>query len=86
MRRGAAPLVPTDGDMDAYLEGEGIYGSSTFSSPPGAQERGRHLHPPFLRAEEAPGKGLRPTALTAEIRAASDPQALFDEKMNARSD
>ncbi len=78
------PLVPTDEDMDAYLEEEGIYRvKHILLSTRHENEDGTYTA--FSEAEEAQVKA-EADALTAEIRAASDPQALFDEKMNARSD
>ncbi len=78
------PLVPTDESMAAYLEESGTYRvKHILLSTRHENEDGSYTA--FSAEEEAEVKA-EAEALTAELRAADDQEALFDEKMKERSD
>lgn len=78
------PLVPTDESMAAYLEESGTYRvKHILLSTRHENEDGSYTA--FSAEEEAQVKA-EAEALTAELRAAGDQEALFDEKMKERSD
>ena len=78
------PLVPTDESMAAYLEESGTYRvKHILLSTRHENEDGSYTA--FSAEEEAKVKA-EAEALTAELRAADDQEALFDEKMKERSD
>lgn len=84
------PLVPTDEEMDAFLEAEGLHQVkhillSTRRETGETNEYGYPVYEDFSEEEAAQVKA-KADALVAEIRAASDPAALFDEKMNELSE
>lgn len=84
------PLVPTDEEMDTFLEAEGLHQVkhillSTRRETGETNEYGYPVYEDFSEAEAAQVKA-KADALVAEIRAASDPAALFDEKMNELSE
>lgn len=84
------PLVPTDEEMDAFLESEGLHQVkhillSTRRETGETDASGYPVYEDFSEAETAQVKA-QADALVAEIRAADDPAALFDEKMNELSE
>ena len=84
------PLAPTDEEMDAFLEAEGLHQVkhiflSTRRETGETDEYGYPVYEDFSEEEAAQVKA-QADALVAEIRAAADPAALFDEKMNALSE
>lgn len=84
------PLVPTDEEMDAFLESEGLHQVkhillSTRRETGETDSSGSPVYEDFSEAETAQVKA-KADALVAEIRAADDPAALFDEKMNELSE
>lgn len=84
------PLVPTDAEMDAFLASEGLHQVkhillSTRRETGETDSYGYPVYEDFSEEEAAQVKA-KADALVAEIRAASDPAALFDEKMNELSE
>lgn len=84
------PLVPTDEEMDSFLSEEGLHQVkhillTTRRETGETNEYGAPVYEDFSEAETAQVKE-QADALVAEIRAAEDPAALFDEKMNELSD
>ena len=83
-------LAPTDESMDAFLEGEGIYRVkhillSTRRETGETDEYGYPVYEDFSEEEEAAVE-QEAQSIVAELRAADDLEASFDEEMNARSD
>lgn len=77
-------LAATDEKMDEFLESQGIYRvKHILLSTREEQEGGKFV--PFSPEKEAEVKA-EADALVSELRAASDLETLFDERMNARSD
>lgn len=84
------PLVPTDEAMDAFLEEEGFYRVkhillSTRRETDEKDANGYPVYENFSEEETAKVKA-EADALVTELRAADDKEALFDQKMKARSD
>ena len=78
------PLTPTDEEMDAFLEEQGLYQvKHILLSTRKENEDGTYT---AYSAEEEAQVKAEADALVAELRAADDPEALFDEKMKERSD
>lgn len=78
------PLMPTDEEMDAFLEEQGLYQvKHILLSTRKENEDGTYT---AYSAEEEAQVKAEADALVAELRAADDPEALFDEKMKERSD
>lgn len=80
-------LDPEDAEMDAFLEEQGIYNAKhilvAFENSTGTDETTGY--PTYSDAEKA-AKKAEAEELLAQIRAAGDPAAKFDELMNAYSD
>lgn len=84
------PLVPTDEDMAAFLEEAGLYRVKhiLLSTRRETGEVDASGYPVYenLSEEETAKVKEEADALVAELRAADDKEAFFDQKMNERSD